>query len=287
MGEIEIKTLGGMLLAGLADAWNKAFSDYAVKLHFDERLMGLIIRQNGVRLESSIGAVSGGDLIGIWLNGIRTIDGMLSAYDAGTAICPEFRSQGISKMLAAKSNEILRSLGVKKYVLEVLTENEKAFNLYKGQGFEVTRRFECLEIERPLAPVACSDKGISFEVLPLNAETTKLLPPTEYTPSWQNRIEAMIAISDDVELHAARKTGKIVGFGIVQPARGRISEIGFTEKYWGTDVSSAILTRLFSSIKGEAMMINIQEDADKTIGLLEGHGFKKAISQYEMKKLLV
>jgi len=288
MNNIEIKTLEGVSIAKLAASWNRGFSDYAVSLEVTESQLESKFRQNGVRFDASIGAFDGNELVGIWMNGVRTVDGELSAYDSGTAIWPEYRSKGISKNLANKSTEVLRTLDVRVYILEVLSDNERAFNVYRGDGFEITRKFDCYKTKNPSIDVVFNMDDIKFKEGKLEESIIGLLPDTEYRPSWQNSMPSLLEASDRMHIISAWKADRIVGYGIVETDRGRIPQIGFETDYWDTALPSVILKKLCMLVPAdrEIAIINIEDTASNTIRLFTGHGFEDWARQYEMKKRL-
>lgn len=288
MKNIEIKTLGETPLEKITASWNKAFSDYAVKLVVTKDQLESRFRQNGVRLDASPGAFDGDDLVGIWMNGVRTVEGVITAYDSGTAIWPEYRSLGISKDLAKKSNEILKGMGVLTYILEVLSDNERAFNIYKKDGFEVTRKFTCYKTDAPRFDKDIAADGVLFKEEAFNESMAKILPRPEYEPSWQNSMASILAVNDVMRVISALKRDKVVGYGIVRPDTGRVAQLGFDEEFWDTNLPSLVLEKLHDKVSphNEIAMINVEENASKTIGLLRKHGFRPWAAQYEMKKHL-
>lgn len=288
MSDIQIKTLEDIPCEQLTDSWNKAFSDYAANLNFTVDEFLSFMRQNGVRFEASIGAFDGASLVGLWMNGVRTVGGRLCAYDSGTAIWPEYRSLGISKMLAQKSSEVLRALGVMEYILEVMRDNVRAFEVYKKDGFAVSRKFTCLKCSNPSLGDAKPPSGVTIEEGPLMDKAHALLPLMEYVPSWQNSTESLTAIADRMRVVTAMSGKETVGFGIMQIDRGRIPQIGFAKEYWQGDIPGAVLKRLCDRIPQghEVAVINIDDRAEKTLAFYRKHGFADLVLQYEMKKEL-
>ena len=55
------------------------------------------------------------------------------------AIAPEAREQGIGKKLLEYAEQVARKNNIQKITLEVSEKNEAAINLYKKQGFTVTK----------------------------------------------------------------------------------------------------------------------------------------------------
>ena len=286
---IDIKILGSTPISQIADSWNKAFSDYAVKIDMTEERLLSFFRQNSVRFDLSMGAFDGNRLVGLWMNGVRTIDGLLTAYDSGTAIWPEFRSMGISKQLAAKSNETLKKAGVGSYVLEVLAENDRAFNIYKKDGFEVTRNFICFQTTAPVSKIIKEMSDVEFRMGFIDEKIAAGLPKTEYMPSWQNQTESLLQIRGGIQVVTAWQNGNIIRFGTMQAERGRIPQIGFLPDRWNTELAPVLLAMLCNIVEPckEIAVINVEDTAAKTIELLKRHGFTEMTRQYEMKKSLI
>ena len=95
----------------------------------------------------SLGLFHNNKLIGFVLNGKRKWNGKETAYDMGTAIIPDYRTCGFSKKMIVKVTEILKENNIEQYLLEVIQNNIKAFELYKSQGFQITRNFSVLQAD--------------------------------------------------------------------------------------------------------------------------------------------
>ena len=285
MSAIEIRTLERVPADQLLESHNRAFSDYAVPFQLTPEQFAVIQRQNGVQLDASFGAFDGAPLIGIWLNGLRRIGDIPYAYDAGTAIWQEYRGQGISSRLAEASNRHLAQRGVERYRLEVLTENEKAFRLYEKSGFEIRRKLICLSRKRDAAVAHAGDGGLTMKETPVSAASIADLPAMEYEPSWQNSRDAMIAIAGDVRLVAARVGDRTVAYGILKPARGTITQIGWHPGY--ETAAAPLLERMAELATGDMVrVLNIDERATRTLDAFTRQGFELMVTQYEMEKPL-
>lgn len=285
---IEIRTLEDRSAGELCESHNRAFSDYAVPIQMTPERLALSHRQNAVALDASFGAFDGAQLVGFWFNGLRSVDGVPCAYDAGTAIWPEYRGRGLSTRLAEASSRHLRERGVRRYRLEVLTENEKAFRIYEKDGFRVTRRFVCLTRRREGGAAPAENPAIRIEMVPFDAAMRRQLPPTEYEPSWQHSWDAMTAIAEAIRLVTARTRGQLVGYGLIQPSRGSIAQLGVAPGAWDDGSAVGLLRRLVGLSEAEDVrIINIDERAPRTLTLCASLGFETMATQYEMEKELV
>ena len=283
-----ITTLEKTSLEKLAQSWERGFSDYAVKITMPPAVLQNVLQQNGVRLDLSIGAFDGDNLVGFWINGVRKIDDVLVAYDSGTAIWPEYRSLGISKLMAERSNEILKNAGVRRYVLEVLQDNKRAFEIYKKDGFEVTRELICFSKKLPFTHNRNLPKDCRIECIPINEEFFRSLPEMEYVPSWQNRMESALSIGDKLTGIVATDDSGALAYAILHKARGRLLQAWFSKKTLGGPIPGAIMANAASNCKNisELSIINVSKDASKTCSVFKDLNFSIMAMQYEMKKEL-
>ena len=140
----------------LFDCFLEAFSDYQVDMRasreeFEQRLV-----RDGVRLEISAGAFDESRMVGFYMNALGEWQGKPTAYDAGTGVIPAYRRQGIAEELFAFMAPRLKEASVEQYLLEVLTENERAVALYRKLGFVDTRRLAVFRRSEPLTTGADS-----------------------------------------------------------------------------------------------------------------------------------
>lgn len=286
MQNIKVQSLGQVPMQVITEAWNKAFADYAAPLQMDEVALARFLGQNGVNFEASVGAFDGEALIGLWMNGVRMKEGRLTAYDSGTAVCPEYRSKGISKELADGSDRILKKLGVKRYILEVMANNEKAFNLYRKKGFEIVRKFKCYKTASPKFDIRELPAGMRLEETTVDALSRIEIPSMNAIPSWQNAMESCLVLKDKIAAVVLRRNEKAIGHGMVQMERGRIPQINVAHDIWGTDAAAHILKWLCGRVeKGKDIAaINVDEAAANTNELFLKHGFTMFIEQFEMAK---
>ena len=198
MSGITVRSLGGFSMELLTRGWNVGFSDYKVSLEMTQDGLLSFMRQNGVQLERSVGALSGENLVGFWLNGVRERNGVSTAYDSGTAIISEFRGMKISERMAKESDCLLREAGVKEYFLEVISDNTRAKDIYIKNGFKVTRELICLKTRAPLElrDTVSDDREIIYEEMDLDDDFWCAVPAMEYRPSRQNSNDAVLAIAE-------------------------------------------------------------------------------------------
>ncbi|MDA3835570.1 MAG: GNAT family N-acetyltransferase [Spirochaetales bacterium] len=193
-------TLENVDIKELALAYNLGFSDYQVSLSMSEEKLQRTLKKNGYRPVSSVGLFDEKKLVGFVLNGVRGN----YCYDCGTAIIPSYRGKGYARLLLEKTLYILKDQAIHTWILEVLTENTKAINLYKGIGFTQQRGFNCYRIKAEMI----REKETTIT---LTRQQTITIPQGECLPSWQNE-EVAIKIGDvptwDIKAEA-RKVGTL------------------------------------------------------------------------------
>lgn len=142
-------------------------------------------------------AYDGDRLVGFTLIGIDTVEDDLTAYDAGTGIVPDFRGKGLAKAMFDHALPILRSRGVTRFLLKVLQSNEPAIKAYQKSGFEIVRELKCFVAETESLRQLTSNTSISIR--PIDPATFEsLIPEADWSPSFENRFTAHVAIPDQM-----------------------------------------------------------------------------------------
>ena len=119
---MEIKFLKNEPIDKIATVFNKAFSDYLVKVEVTPQSLAVKMLQESIDLNWSTGVYISGELVGFILNGYR--DDIL--YNAGTGVIPEQRGQHFTQKMYEYLLPIAKENGINKLVLEVIKQNEKA-----------------------------------------------------------------------------------------------------------------------------------------------------------------
>jgi ribosomal protein S18 acetylase RimI-like enzyme len=126
-----------------------AFSDYEVDMQMSREQFRQRFVRDGVRLTMSAGAFDAERMIGFCINAVGRWQELETAYDAGTGVIREYRGRGVGKELFAFLTPRLKNIGIKQYLLEVLTSNTPAASLYRKLGFVDTRRLAVFRSSEP------------------------------------------------------------------------------------------------------------------------------------------
>jgi ribosomal protein S18 acetylase RimI-like enzyme len=278
------KTLENTDIVTLHKTFIEAFSDYQVKMDLPLWKFELMHKRRGYCPEISMGAFKDGALVGFVLNGLRLWNGRTTVYDLGTGVIPDYRKQGITSNILAKLNELLKEKKIEQYLLEVIQINTNAFNLYKKQGFEITRDFSCLFLSR--------DKHIPVKVHKVeHLDVDRISPETwdqfsefwDFQPSWQNSIDSINAVPEIFNYSVVHLDGMIVGYGIVDKSSGDIPQLAVRKDYRRRGIGKSILADLFENTEASRIgMLNIDDRAEGMKEFFLKNGFENNVSQYEM-----
>lgn len=280
---IHYQTLEKISVETLYQTFLDAFSDYAVQFQLSLEDYKNMLKRRGFTPEVSVGAFHNKELVGFVLNGLREIDGHVTAYDVMTGIVPSSRKQGLSKEMFRFVLQTFSEVGVKQYILEVLQENRTAFDIYQKQGFRIVRSFDVFKLEQKIAGPKKEISKIDF-VTELSDEHWELVQTfLESSPSWQNAT-ASIKNTPDAFLYAlAAIDRKIVGYGIVDKKTGDVPQLAVHGKYQNLGIEQQLLATLQDKTESSTLsLVNIDTELKDKIELLQTIGFKRTTSQYEM-----
>lgn len=267
----------------------EAFADYAMDASgTKEEAMLLRISKNAVDYDASAGAYAGDHLVGFTLIGIDTIDGLSTAYDAGTGIVPDFRGQGLAKQMFDHALPELQARGVQQFFLEVLQQNEPAIKAYQKSGFEIARELRCFVAET--ANLCKLSGNPAIEVRSTDAMAFELLiPEAAWTPSFENRFTAHEAIPDNVTFLGAYEGEECVGVISYCPDLNWLLSLLVRRSHRRRGVATRLLKQLALTIpdsQSKLAALNVDAKDQGMQDFLGVLGFDHLIDQYEMTRAL-
>lgn len=258
----------------------KAFSDYQVPMNMTFLQFEKMLKRRGFDPSVSVGAFEENSLVGFILNGCRMWNGKATAYDVGTGVIPQFRKQGITNHMLQTARQNFGKSGVEQYILEVLTANTSAANIYTKNGFTVEREFLCCQM----------DQGKKSTDLLHNPE--QVMDPDwelfskfwDYQPSWQNSIQSIEAVGENFNISAVRINNCIAGYGIIDKTTGEIPQIAVDKNWRNKGIGSSILADLINrTSSNQIKILNIDTRSDAMLQFITATGFHNTVNQYEMK----
>jgi len=267
----------------------EAFAEYAMAASgTEEDTLLLRMSKNSVDFDTSPGAYDGDHLVGFTLIGIDELDGILTAYDAGTGIVPDYRRQGLAKEMFDHVLPELEARGVKRFLLEALQRNEPAIKAYQKSGFEISREFRCFVAET--VSLRKLPLGAGLDVRSTDAATFEnLVPEAEWTPSFENRFTAHLAIPDHVTFFGAYDGDECVGAVAYCEKLNWLLSLLVRQSHRRRGVGQSLIRRLATMMperitKLTALNVDGQDTGMQTF--FDALGFKHLIDQYEMSRLI-
>jgi len=273
--------------ARLYDAFILAFSDYVIPFVLTEAQFRNHIILNAVDLSSTIGCVESDKLVGFSLNGFGKWNEKSTVYDAGTGVIPEFRRQVISGKMFDLMLPIFKEQGIEQFLLEVVTNNNPAVDLYEKLGFHKTRELALLQCEGKVKSLG--SKKTDFEIRPLQYLDWDLFRTFwDGDPSWQNSVEAISRSRKAKKAFGAFVDGKCAGYIIFSANFGRVAQLAVDKEYRHLGLAAALLESMQAETAGNnpSQVINIDKSLTDSMDFFRRLGFKEIVSQFEMIKQL-
>ena len=264
----------------LHECFLTAFSDYEVDMRISREQFRQRLTRDGIRLEISAGAFDGERMIGFCMNALGQWQGKTTAYDGGSAMIPGYRGRGIATEMFAFLEPRLKEAGGSQYLLEVLTSNFPAANLYRKLGFVETRRLAVFRSQR-----GTRDTEGTRDLRLVEQPDWELFQSFwDGYPSWQNAIDAVDRAANERIIMGAYTDDACVGYGVVFVPQMNLMQLGVSPPHRRQGIGSALLASLETS--GPLKIINIDEDLKGTLAFYEHNGYKQVFGQYEMIKTL-
>lgn len=279
----ECRFLDESYFEALLEKFGEAFSDYARPFELDLVRFRNHINLNAIDLSRSVGCFENGELIGFSLNGFGKWKGKETVYDAGTGVVPARRRLGASEAMFSFMVPIFREAGIEQYLLEVITHNTPAINLYKKLGFEIQR--ELLFMEAPSNLAATTKPNEAIEVKRMTAaDLVELRELWDARPSWQNSNDAIARSEALKTILGAFVGGECAGYAVFSSGLGRIAQFAVDQKFRRQGVGSRLITEMQAELTPDAKMqvINLDIRLTDTVRFFENRGFEKVLAQYEM-----
>lgn len=259
--------------------FNESFKDYFIPLQLNAEQFHNKLSAEAIDLSLSFGVFENDELTGFILNGIDTINGIKTAYNAGTGILPAFRGKGLSFSLYEFCIAALQKHGVQKTVLEVFQQNTPAIKTYQKAGFHITRAINSYKGRPTAKHIAAVD--IREQAQPdwdwINTAST-------WQPAWQYNNHTLQRAWQQYKLWVAYEKNEAVAFIIFNSASGRVAVFG------GTTVSEmeTYLTALFvhasSLYEQDITVVHVGSEAAENF--LQSIGLQAFIYSYEMERPL-
>lgn len=287
-GNCSFRFLSGIDLTVLHSAWLRAFSDYAVNMQSSREQFRQRLTRDGFRDDMSCGIFSGDEIVGFTLNGFDLWESVPTAYDVGTAIITEYRGRHLGEELFRYMLPLLKQRGVERYLLEVISTNRPAVDLYRKLGFAAQREFAVLTLDGKIETGGRKhDDSMAIREIKF-PEMDVAQRFWDWQPSWQNSLAALSRSVGEYVALGAFAAGHAVGYGVVFPSNGNIAQLAVAKDYRRRGIASLLLKFLRREVDDEKQlrMINVDSSATGTLAFCAAHNFKPLLGQSEMLKIL-
>lgn len=281
---MKIQPLTGVKADVIHGAFIEAFSDYVEPVDLSLAQLQYMLERRGFRDYLSLGAFSENRLIGFTLNGMGEWEGVLTAYDTGTAVQKTFRKQGIATRIFEESLPLLNSYGISRYLLEVIKTNEGAVDLYRKSGFTISREFDYWEsATEPLNFRSVSlAEGMSIKPIE-KPDWTRLMGFWDFQPSWQNSVDSVTRKRDNMAILGAFNQDAIVAYACMENGTGDVPQLAVHPEFRRQGLATILLARLVNLLDPPGLrVINTCADSVPVRSFLLNLGLRPGHGQYEM-----
>jgi ribosomal protein S18 acetylase RimI-like enzyme len=277
---LRFSTLEHESLSKLTAVFNAAFANYFIPIKMTEEAMAVKFRADNTRTDLSAGAYAGDELVGFIFHGYGQEDGFTDVYNGGTGVIPEYRGQHLPRLMYEFVLPHLKQNNVERSVLEVITGNEKAIKVYREQGFNTVRKVNCYK--GTIHPLPQHDIEIT-ETQYLDMNWLKEI--SSFTPTWQNKPDAIGRIRQDLVFLIAKENETPVGCIVMNPKTGKIFQLAVAPSARKKGVGRALLSEA-ASRNNNLVALNADERDMALNNLMLKAGFSCFLSQYEMEWIL-
>jgi ribosomal protein S18 acetylase RimI-like enzyme len=261
----------GYSLAHMTDMHNASFSGYFFPQTMTPQMTADFWRIHQIDANRSVVMHDqAGAFVGMARVGVRERRG----WCGGFGIAPAFRGRGASKLLAAEMLRVARDSGLQTLHLEVLTQNERAFKVYKGAGFVTTRLLFGLQMPVEQLPAGANIQtqvGPPELLLPWRAGTER--------PVWGRELPSLLTLETEAIL-IADPDGRVNGLLVRRLGARLLVQAAVLQP----DLPVDRLVALLRHAAGNATMIQVYNEPEGSdfLACCRALSFEEFFSQYEM-----
>lgn len=273
------KNLEGLRLTEIAQLFNIAFADYLLPFQLTEADLHAKIKAENIDLTLSVGAFDGHSGIGFILIGVDDVDGITTAYNAGTGVVPAYRGNHLTEKMYEFLFPTLAQHGIRSHLLEVLTENIFAIRPYEKIGFQLQRKLACY---RGILKKLDTNNQIKIREIELGDLSIGVHFANQQT-AYQNSFNTIKRRADVHTCLCAYESNHCVGYLIFDKQTFRIKQFGVHKNFQRNGVATTLFHTVYQRAMGTPVsIINIDILDEPTVFFLEKMGLVQYVQQLEM-----
>lgn len=273
---MKVSTLANSSFDDIVDCFLASFENYYVKMPTEKSYYEKRWKAAKVQFDLSYGMYDQGVLVGFIIHGIDTRNGIYTAFNTGTGVLPAYRGRKIVKAIYDFALKDLKSHGIQKTSLEVITKNAIAIRAYKGVGFNICKDFYCyagtINILEAQAPEI-------QEITPSAFNWDELINQEYY--SWDFQKESIVEGPN--KYYQVFHNQVLESYFIINPENNYLAQCDVLKN----DMNA--WKRLFAAIKiisEEVKIINVDGRLKNKIETINLVGLQNTVNQFEMELFL-
>jgi ribosomal protein S18 acetylase RimI-like enzyme len=277
--QVQLISASQFTIEQLTAAYNQTRVDYLVPMPMNAARLAEYIYVYDVDLSGSVVAVDHETILGLAMLGMRPGRGWVTRM----GVLPVSRRRGVGRMLLDHLLETCERRGVPHMVLEVIQNNEPAYNLFLSSGFTPLR--ELLVMRRPPGPPSVIPQGEAAWYD--HADALRLLERRSDQPSWITETES-IARAPNIQVLTLALPDGGQGWLVFQAQTMRgipllLSRLTLhTEAGDPTAVACHLLAHLYNRFPDLDTHIENVADADSHLPAYRQLGFFESFRRIEM-----
>lgn len=276
---ISFRSLNNSTPEEIRHCFNESFKDYFIPFQLSTDQFKNKIATEAIDLSLSFGVFDNNLLVGFILNGIDTIDGINTAYNAGTGVLPEYRGKGLSFSLYEFCIDELRNAGIKRSVLEVFQQNTAAIKTYQKAGLAITRTINSYKGK----PVVDENPGIKIKEIKA-PDWNWINNIAAWKPAWQYNHHTLQRGWHQYQLFVAYEKEAPAAFVIFNPVTGRAALFGAEPSVDSSAYLSALFAHIYKLYNLEFTVVHVDPAAIEKF--LFSLGLQPFIYSYEMERVI-
>ncbi len=275
---IKIHPVSELDIQQFVKALNAAYADYHVPIQLTRHSFLDLADRESVSLDASCAAVENGKIVGMGLLGMRQRRGWIG----GMGVIPNYRRQGIGRLIMQALLERAWHLSLGTVQLEVINGNTAAHSLYQSLGFQTRRQLLILNCTHSRQRPIRGRNNLVIQEEPAEELIEHLAEFAAPLPSWQTEIDAQRVILPTLYGLSARQQSdrQLVGMCFYQynGHQGSVTQLSAIDQNCG----SLLLSHLLDHYRVTSFSYLNVPETDPMLPPLEMAGFRVSLRQHEM-----